>query len=901
MAIEIFISYSHKDRALRDELEIHLSTLKRQDIISSWYDGDISPGAEWEPQIMERLTSAQIILLLISADFIHSDFCYSIEIKQAIDRHNAGEARVIPILLRPTDWQGAPFALLKMLPTDAKAVTSWPTHDDAFTDIVRGIRASIHDLTNSGKTANLSLASGTTSSGKTRVSTWNVPYPRNPLFTGREHILERLATMLITSETAALAQPLAISGLGGIGKTQTAIEYAYRFREQYRQVLWARADTRENLIQDYVALARLLQLPEQDLQDQPQIVEAVKRWLGEQRQWLLILDNADDLAILRDFLPETHTGHVLLTTRAKAMGRFARRIELDHMEQTEGTLFLLRRVGILEAEELLDKVSSRDQATALAIVQEMDGLPLALDQAGAYIEETGCGLAGYLTRYQQRRTALLKERGGYTSDHPEPVATTWSLSFEKVEQANPAAADLLRFCAFLAPDAIPEEIVIEGAADLTLELQSLATDQFLLDAAIKELFRYSLIQRDAEQKLLSLHRLVQAVLKDAMDEEVQRTWAERAVRAVNRTFPADEFASWDRRRRLLTHAQSCADLITQWDIEFPVASRLLGEAGSDLQDHGLYAQAEPLLQRALSIDEKRLGPDHPDVAIRLNNLAGLYSDQGRHSEAELLSQRALAISKQALGLDHPSTANALQHLAGLYWGQGKYAEAEALFQRALEINEHALGPDHPDIATILTNIAHLYRKQGQYAEAEPLLQRALAISEKALGPDHPGTAAALDGLADLYQAQGKYAEAETLFQRSLAIMGQTLGPNHPKIAWTLDGLAKLYHDQGKYAQAESLFQRSLAIMEQAVGPDHPYTAITLSALAELYYDQGQYAEAEALYQRSLAIKEKRLAPENPSTVYTLEKYARLLRQMQRTEEATLLEERVKELRARRSS
>src|SRR5689334_13026460 len=170
MAIEVFISYSHKDRALRDELEIHLSTLKRQDIISSWYDGDMSPGAEWEPQIMERLNSAQVILLLISADFIHSDFCYSIEMKQAIDRHNAGEACVIPILLRPTDWQGAPFDKLKMLPTDAKAVTSWPTHDEAFLDIVHGIRIAIDDLTNTRKTTNPPLASSTTASRKAQVS-----------------------------------------------------------------------------------------------------------------------------------------------------------------------------------------------------------------------------------------------------------------------------------------------------------------------------------------------------------------------------------------------------------------------------------------------------------------------------------------------------------------------------------------------------------------------------------------------------------------------------------------------------------------------------------------------------------------------------------------------------------
>ncbi|HYT35829.1 MAG TPA: toll/interleukin-1 receptor domain-containing protein, partial [Ktedonobacteraceae bacterium] len=209
MTIEVFISYSHKDQTFREELEIHLSNLKRQNIITSWYDGNIAPGAELKPQIMDHLKSAQIILLLISADFIHSDFCYSIEMKQAIDRHNAGEARVIPILLRPTDWQGTPFDKLKMLPTDAKAVTRWRRRDDAFTDIVQGIRASINDLTNTGKTANPAILSDTTSSGTTQVPIWNVPYQRNPLFTGREDVLKKLSEALRAGKTAALAQPQA--------------------------------------------------------------------------------------------------------------------------------------------------------------------------------------------------------------------------------------------------------------------------------------------------------------------------------------------------------------------------------------------------------------------------------------------------------------------------------------------------------------------------------------------------------------------------------------------------------------------------------------------------------------------------------------------------------------------
>jgi hypothetical protein len=679
-AVEVFYSYAHKDEKLRNALEEHLSTLHRQGYISEWHDRHILAGTDWAQEIDDHLNSAPLILLLISPSFIASGYCYSKEMKRALERHQAGEARVIPIILRPTDRSGTPFAVLQFLPTNGKAITTWPNRDEAWLAVANGIRKVIEDLTSS--------ATSTQSQGQ---PLWNVPYPRNPLFTGREQILERLAETLNTGETTALAQPQAISGLGGIGKTQTAIEYAYRSRSKYQAVLWARADTRENLVLEYFAIAQLLGLPEQHQQDQPRIVEAVKRWLREHRGWLLILDNADDLGMVRDFLPGTDTGHVLLTTRAWAMGRLAKRIELDRMEQAEGTLFLLRRVSILQADDPLDKASSQEQKHALAIVQAMDELPLALDQAGAYIEETGCGLAGYLTRYQQHRKDLLKARGEYTSDHPEPVATTWSLSFGNVEHANAAAADLLRFCSFLAPDAIPEELVTEGVAELTTELQPLATDPFLLDAAIKELFRYSLIERDAERKLLSMHRLVQAVLKDAMSEETQREWAERVVRAVNRTFPEVEFETWDRCRRLLTHAQACADLITQWGMELPGASSLLSKAGYFLQVHGQYPEAEPLMQRVLAIDEQALGPDDPDLAIDLNNLAMLYRDLGRYAEAEPLMQRVLAIDEKALGPDHPDVATDLNNLASLYQAQGRYAEAEPLQQRARAIREkHAL-------------------------------------------------------------------------------------------------------------------------------------------------------------------------------------------------------------------
>jgi tetratricopeptide (TPR) repeat protein len=519
------------------------------------------------------------------------------------------------------------------------------------------------------------------------TTTWNIPFRRNPLFTGREQILKRLHDQLPTGKAAALTQPQAISGLGGIGKTQTAVEYAYRYRDDYQYIFWVRADKREELVTDFATIASLLNLPEKNAQDQTVIVEAVKHWLETHSGWLLILDNADDLEMASKFIPPGGKGHLLLTTRAHAMGHLAQSVEIEKMEPDEGAIFLLRRARIIAQEAPLDTASTTDQAKAREIVQAMDGLPLALDQAGAYIEETRCTLASYLDIYekQKQRTELLRRRGGVDPDHPLPVASTWSLSFQKVEQANPAAADLLRLCAFLSPDAIPEEIFTQGAPDLGQSLEPVATDQMKLDLAIGELLKYSLLHRNPDTKTLTIHRLVQAVLRDEMNEKMQRQWAERAVRAVNRVFPEVEYETWPRCKRYISHAQVCALLIDQWGLEFPEAARLLNEAGWYLKERGQYTEAEPFSQRALAIRERILGPEHNVVANSRANLGLLYVTQGKYAEAELLYQRALAIVEKALGREHPDVATYLENYAVLLRKTRREDEAEKLKARAREI------------------------------------------------------------------------------------------------------------------------------------------------------------------------------------------------------------------------
>ncbi len=380
--LEVFCSYAHKDKPLLQQLEIHLSVLKDQGLISTWDDQQVAPGTDRVQTINIHLNSASVILFLISPAFLASKYHSGIEMEQALRRHQTNEARVIPILLRPVDWQGTPFEKLKALPSNGKPITAWRSRDEAFANVVVGIRQAIEDL---------AYPSKATPSGKPpRI--WNVPYARNRFFTGREELLSLLHEKLTTkgnSDTtsasiAALTQPQAIKGLGGIGKTQIAVEYAHRHRDSYPLTLWINAATEETLISSFISVADLLpSFVAKHGADQEKIVETVKRWLEQsENRWLLIFDNADDIELVRRFLPKGGQGSIVLTTRAHAVGAIASSIEVEKMGLMEGVHLLLRRANCSE------HASDEGVNEAGNIVIALDYLPLALDQAGAYIEET---------------------------------------------------------------------------------------------------------------------------------------------------------------------------------------------------------------------------------------------------------------------------------------------------------------------------------------------------------------------------------------------------------------------------------------------------------------------------------------------------------------------------------
>jgi len=425
--------------------------------------------------------------------------------------------------------------------------------------------------------------------------------------------------------------------------------------------------------------------------------------------------------------------------------------------------------------------------------------------------------------------SISHRRPAETAHHPTSVVKTFQLSFARLAQANEVAVDLLHVCAFLAPDAIPEELFTMGASSLG-SLLSTISDSYRFNETLGQALRYSLLSRQPQNQTISMYRLVQAVLRDGLDEAQAQLWRQRAVQALHAVLPPAEPLTWVQYERLVPHALVCTN--------HPVHSKqcrlqqasLLFKTASYLFERAQNEEAEALFLRALHIREQLLHAPHPDVAHCLNALAQLYRQQGQLEKAELLYQRALHIFGQALDASHPDGATPLNNLATLSTQRGNYTEAEALFQRALSMLTQAWGPQHPDVARSLNNLALLHHAQGQTEQAERLYQRALSTWEQLLNAPHPAVTVPLNNLAHLYRQQERFAEAEPLYQRVLFIWEQTLRPSHPSVAYALVNLITLYTQQGRFAEAEPLSHRAWDVWKQTRGSEHSLVAYGLRAL-----------------------------------------------------------------------
>ncbi len=717
---------------------------------------------------------------------------------------------------------------------------------------------------------------------------WHLPYQRNPFFSGREQVLLQLHAWLNPQQPTTSCHSSALSGMSGIGKTQTALEYAYRYASAYTALFWVDAETPERLMTSFLALAQTLRLAERHEREQRRVVTAVLSWLYAHDRWLLIFDNVENIELVRGFLPPARHGSLLFTTRQQTLDLSAHLLHLKTLTFEEGWQFFLRRTRWLDLADALPSPQLPDENAARALVAAMDGLPLALDQAASYIEATRCRPAEYLQLFRSSPLTLLDEREPY-AEHPFSVARTFTLSLHFLEQSCPEANEILTVCAYLAPEALPEVFFSKGAPCLGPTFEALAANPLRFHQAIKALLACSLLQRNPQTGSVIVHRLVQTVLKASQPATLQRAWATRVLRAMSKVFPTpDETRAEDQQlgAQLLPHALACLPFWEQWEANAEEHVPWICAVAASLTKYARYDEAKQLYQRVLQHAERGVDAVQPWLAYPLYGLASVALEQGNYAEAEARFQQALHLCEHAPEAQE-TLASTLSGLALLSWRQGKYEQAEPLYLRVVHLRERLLGAEHPAVALPLTGLAALYWQQGKYEQVEPLYLRALQI----LVVEHPESVHALHGLADLYRQQGKYEQAEPLFRRALQLQQKLLGSEHPHVARLFMNLAMLYADQGRSAEAERFYRQALHIQERSLGSEHPDSGQVLHGLADLARQQKRSEEAERLYRQALHVLEHALGQEHPLLAYPLDHLALLYVERARYAEARPLFER----------
>ncbi|KAH6981463.1 hypothetical protein EDB80DRAFT_899547 [Ilyonectria destructans] len=646
-----------------------------------------------------------------------------------------------------------------------------------------------------------------------------------------------------------------LHGLGGVGKTQLAINFARRHQATFSSVFWLDGRSEDRLrrsIAGCVSRIPKRQIPSagrnqseaHDKDDLDTAVASVMEWLArpDNGDWLLIFDNVDQdyeqggvtgAYDPRRYLPGDH-GAILVTTRLSRLAQLGESRRLAKVD-----LGLSRTIfGKWYGGEL---GSDCDQ-----LLELLDGLPLALAQAASYLREKGVDVTTYVQIYKHQWDELMGSRDAPSRpllDYEQgSIATTWMVSFKEIESKSADAASLLRLWAFLDNKQLWHGLLgaaaVAGGADGWPDwLKEMARNVVRFLDSIGLLLRYSMVEtQEGSTGSYSMHPVVHR-WASFLDGHQQRYESARlALVVVGSSVPTHELKEyWVFQQKLLPHAERCSEWMREalsdvgvWYIGDELVMVSLHMLGNLYSDQGKFKEAEEMYERALEGKEKALGLDHTSTLDTVNNLGLLYNHQGKLKEAEEMYKRALEGREKLLGSRHTSTLNSVHCLGILYSDQGKFKEAEGMYERALEGYEKALGPHHTSTLSIVSNMGLLYNHQGKLKEAEEIYERALEGREKALGPYHTSTLETVSNLGNLYKDQGKFKEAEEMYERALEGHEQALGPHHRLILNTVNNLGILYKTQGKFKEAEEMYERALEGYEKALGPHHTSTLSTVS-------------------------------------------------------------------------
>ena len=853
-SLKLFYSYSHKDEELRDELENHLAMLKRDRVISDWHDRRISAGQEWDGKIDEHLNSAEIILLLVSSDFLASNYCYDLEVKRAMERHEAGDARVIPVILRASDWNTAPFAKLQALPKDGIAVKLWPDPDVAFLDIAKGIRRAAAEMTAVGDAEDDAEEKPTTPDPHLLIPELRVDFVER-----RDQSGKNIVTLLREELLPNRPRLVALWGAGGVGKTAIAAEAARGLIETFgNRVVWLSADglVSFNLTTLLDGISSQLGYP--DLRKLPlELKKDHVRDLVKTAPTFVVLDNFETIE------PQEGTSCVqwlgypapcstLITTRDVIEG--ARNIPINVMRPEEAQNLLTELINQTHDERAFAKLDRN------RLIDIAEANPLVLQW-----------IVGQIDLAQDPSEVLDDLR------HGEGTAAerVFSRSFELKQLDNGGRAVLLALSLFTPSSTRKALAEVSGLGK--------ANDKKRFKEAVRSLSALWLIHTTDESQRLAVEGLTRELTKarlqaDPRGKTFRPRFVSRFVSYAKRhpNGKAEDYEALEIEKDNLFSAADVALALKDSRNVMTLAYLFVGM----LNVRGYWDDALRLGRMALS--SAKIAHSEYDIAAWSHNIASMHQGRGEIVQAQTLYNDSLKI-KRELG-NQLGIATTLHELGRLAHSQGDIPQARRLYDESLEISRAQGG--HTKIAGTLHNLAVIAQHQGEIDEARELYRESLEIA-KDIGDDN-GVAKTLHQLANLASDQGELDEARRLYNESLHIE-QRFG-NQQGLASSFQALGRLEEDQGNPAEARRLFDESLKISKKLGNLSG--IADALGTLGELVYHQGKFAEAHGLFDGALEIAKK--LGDQSRIASSLQSLANIARDRGKLDEArSLIEEALK--------
>jgi len=770
-------------------------------------DLDIRVGDIFTVRMHEMLTQCRHLIAILSADYLEAPFT----VEEwgnflAAAAPSGGTRRLIPIRVEDV----APTGIFAgRVYEDLVGVTDPDERRRRVLSAVRGIVP----LAAEAPAPAIAIERPAAAASEARS---NLPR-RNVHFIGRTRLLEQIHRTL--SPHNAAAKPVALLGLGGVGKSSLAIEYAHLYAAAYDGIWWITADNHPALIDGLAQLAAELGGGHRGIEKRHEELAraALARIAGSAKPWLLVYDNVESRDDIESLMPRGRA-RLIITTRFTNWVTLASQIAVEPLKPMEATRLLMTHAG---------RSGRVHRAGAVRLARELGCLPLALEQASAYVHFTGISFDRYADR---ARELIAKSPGGV--EQQRNAFATFRIAIERAVSECPAAEKLLAFLSVLAPERIPYDLVDDSI---------LSEDE--RELALARLTAVSLIGHETDDdgaSFIFVHRLV----REAMQARIKAAGGlhdaiAAAIKRLADAFPHDTYSnpgSWPRSRQLLPHALMLREEAIAAKLDVIELAHLLEDAAYYLLGRDAFADAEPLFKDTVEIGRRMLGPEHALVGRWYNGLGSLYLNSGRHDEAKGHYFQAVSIGIKAHGMDDVAVATRMNNFAIALHKAGDDEKAEAYFQQAVDITARVCPPGHPKHhlnGARLNNFADFLASIGEAEEAEELYRKAVRIGMETLGAKHPSVCSWRKGLANLLRDTQRHGEAEKLYRSALSDLLDAVGPEHSSVAFTREDLADLLKLTGRLEEALAEASQAVAIHERLFGSAHEWTRGALKVRDEV--------------------------------------------------------------------